>query len=254
MISGARYQRVATYSVNSPSFFAWSSTVLASPKSQIYSPTIAKTFDPSRSLTFRSHDRLRRRLLGFKSRCKLNRDGWKPSFISLHDLHVGTVNVFHSSKKLIGEVENVIISENLRSILMRDQLREIRVHQTFDQINVFQLVERSRFENFENIDDLQAIGAWRKQRKERWMTFSCFNRWRMRISLKVRWQVVIERNGEIFLMATFLNAWLSKAELEEDDHESADREKRLTRPCHRFLRRDTSDWWIEDPQRILGPE
>ena len=54
MISGARYQRVATYSVKKP-VWSWSgSATRAKPKSQI----------------FRSHVAFSKRLLGFKSRCK----------------------------------------------------------------------------------------------------------------------------------------------------------------------------------------
>ena len=53
MISGARYQRVATYSVMKPELSSWDAAERARPKSH----------------TFRSQLALSRRLDGFKSRC-----------------------------------------------------------------------------------------------------------------------------------------------------------------------------------------
>ena len=53
MISGARYQRVATYSVRKPVWSCSGSATRASPKSQI----------------LRSHVVFSSRLLGFRSRC-----------------------------------------------------------------------------------------------------------------------------------------------------------------------------------------
>jgi len=51
------------------------------------------------------------------------------------------------------------------------------------------------------------------------LTFSCWKRVRILISLSVRWQYVWCSKGRIFLIATFIFFWVSVAELEEGKHD-----------------------------------
>ena len=94
------------------------------------------------------------------------------------------------------------------------------------------------------------------------LTFSCWKRVRILISLRVRWQYVWCSKGRIFLMATFMLFWVSVAELVECKHGHNSHKPdtpttlwiKLTIPSHRPPLQCRPDHSSEDQRQKPAPE
>lgn len=187
------------------------------------------------------------KLLGFKSRCKLNESIDQSTNIQLDLENTNTlalwiyltprkswyvkyriwssVRIFEPFWWDISWERSVSINVSIKYLeqiifLCEDNQQTF----SFPYEHISHLINRAGLQNLNNIDDLSykeilffTINTYYQHNcwiDFHWQhTFSCFSRWRIRISRSVRWQVVIEMNGEIFFIATLFIVCESNAEL-----------------------------------------